>query len=256
MHLQSVSIIQLDYSSKAGKEPTLRQMIMSIKNKNTGFPLFHCIDMDWKREGFIFQFSSTLAEEAETTILTLLPTLEHLFPDVNVKSNFTRQAVIRTKHMLWDLEKGMIVDTSVPKETEEIQEEEKLMGFEFSVAAEEELKRDLPKFAPHDEDSVSTLKSKDATVRTTRQFMSPPSATATSIATSSHANAKSSQDDTISLMSSGTTVTMESFQQLEGKLSGLATQRLQEATEFTHHFSIWGNITICGINCPRSRIIQ
>ena len=220
----SHDIIQLDYSSKAGKEPTLRQMIMSIKSKNTGFPLFHCVDMDWKREGFVFQFSSTLAEEAETTILTLLPTLEHFFPEVNVRANFTQHAVKRTQHMIWDNVKMMIVDTSVPEETEDIQEEEDLMGFEFLVAVDAELTRDLPKFAPHDNDSVSTLKSKDATARTTGRVMVHPASLASSTAKSTYASIKSSQDDTISLMSSGTTVTMESFQQLEGKLSGLATQ--------------------------------
>ena len=67
--------------------------------------------------------------------------------------------------MLWDDSKKMIVDTSVPDESEEIEEEENLMGFEFSATVEEELQRNMPMFGPNDEDSVSTLKSKDATVR-------------------------------------------------------------------------------------------
>ena len=126
-------IIQIDYSPKAGIEPTLRQMIMGVKSKASGYPLFHCIDMDWKREGFVFQFSSTLAEEAETAIITLLPLLEHLHPGIDVKSYFTSHSAKRCAAMEWDERKGMIIDKSAPEETEDIEEEENLMGFEFSV---------------------------------------------------------------------------------------------------------------------------
>ena len=34
-------MIQLDYSKDAGNIPTLRQMIMDLKSKDTNFPLFH-----------------------------------------------------------------------------------------------------------------------------------------------------------------------------------------------------------------------
>lgn len=101
----SHEIIQIDYSPEAGEKPTLRQMIMNINSKTSGFPLFHCVDMDWKQEGFIFQFSSTLAEEAETAILTLLPTLQHFYPECSVSSNFTSQAIDRCKTMIWDGDK-------------------------------------------------------------------------------------------------------------------------------------------------------
>ena len=89
----------------------------------SGVPLFHCIDMDWKQEGYVFQFSSTMAEEAETTILTLLPTLEHMYPTVNVKSNFIAKTVNRCKAMKWDDSKKMVIDTSAQMETENIEEE-------------------------------------------------------------------------------------------------------------------------------------
>ena len=56
----SYDIIQLDYSRKAGTEPTLRQMIMSIKQKDSDSLLFHSIDLDWRGEAFNFQFCKTV----------------------------------------------------------------------------------------------------------------------------------------------------------------------------------------------------
>ena len=95
-NVQSHDIFQLDYSQQSGKIPTLRQMIMSVKSRSN-YPMFHCVDMDWKADGFIFQFSSTLSEEAETAIMTLLPLLEHKFPNCGVKENFTQEAKDRSK---------------------------------------------------------------------------------------------------------------------------------------------------------------
>ena len=48
--------------------------------------------MDWQEDGFVFQYSPHLAEEAETTLNTLLPLLTHHFPHADVGSNFTNQA--------------------------------------------------------------------------------------------------------------------------------------------------------------------
>ena len=66
-------IIHLDYSYDSGLVPTLRQMIMGLKSAITSAPIFHCVDLDLRNEGFTFQFSPNLAEEAETTVNTLLP---------------------------------------------------------------------------------------------------------------------------------------------------------------------------------------
>ena len=81
---ESGDIYQLDYSNQAGKVPTLRQMIMSIRSQQNNYPLFHCVDLDWKQEGFVFQFSNKMAEEAETVMNTLLPLLKHKYPLANV----------------------------------------------------------------------------------------------------------------------------------------------------------------------------
>ena len=71
--------------------------------------------------------------------------------------------------MIWDNDKNMIIDKNEGPETLEIQEEENLVGFEFSEEAVENLQRPLntPKtFAPQDDDSVSTLRSHDRTTKT------------------------------------------------------------------------------------------
>ena len=196
--------------------------------------------MDWKQDGFTFQFSSTMAEEAETTILTLLPLLEHFYPTSNVRANFTKSAVKRFHAMEWDDHKKMIIDTSAPEESAEIEDEENLMGFEFSATAEEELKRNMPTFGPNDEDSVSTLKSKDATIRSEwRATTQSVSATTTQqSSTINLAHSQNSQDDSMSLLSAGTTVTMESIHMLEGKISGLTTQLLEEKQRSSQQFNL------------------
>ena len=69
----SYDIIQLDYSRKSGNETTLRQMIMNIKQKENGNPLFHSIDLGWRGEDFNFQFCKTVKDEAEFVKNTLIP---------------------------------------------------------------------------------------------------------------------------------------------------------------------------------------
>ena len=95
-------IIHLDYSSQAGIVPTLRQMIMGLKSTQTSAPLFHCVDLDWRSEGFTLQFSSKLATEAETTVNTLLSLLMRMYPKVDVQTNFDENVLYRCQHMKWN----------------------------------------------------------------------------------------------------------------------------------------------------------
>ena len=44
-----------------------------------------------------------------------------------------------SKTIKWDENKKMIVDTSAPEDSEDIDEKENLIGFEFTAAVEEEL---------------------------------------------------------------------------------------------------------------------
>ena len=153
-------ILQLDYSSDAGSIPTLRQMIMSLQSSSKPqTPIFHCVDMDWKEDGFVFQYSPQLAEEAEITLNTLLPLLSHYFPDADVGSNFTNSAEERCLNMVWDDTKKMIVD-SEELETEDIREDETLVGFEFNAEVLDAQRPSVTQdFMPGDNDSVSTFQS-------------------------------------------------------------------------------------------------
>ena len=162
----SYEVLQLDYSSKAGLHPTLRQMVMTISSlKDSKTPLFHSVDMDWQQDGFVFQYSKALLDEAETVLNCLLPLLRHLFPLVDVGSNFTAEAEERCKTMVWYETKNMIVDKAYSTETAAFEEGEELIGFEFAAGVKEQLAADSeirPKqrfVMPGDKDSVSTFRS-------------------------------------------------------------------------------------------------
>ena len=155
-------VLQLDYSPEVGKAPTLHQMIMSLKSSTKlNTPIFHCVDMDWQEDGFVFQYSPQLAEEAETAMNTLLPLLRHHFPDGDVGSNFTCAAEERCQNMQWDDNKKMIVD-KVFLESGDMGDEETLVGFEFDAEIVQEMATRPSQtldFVPGDNDAVSTFKS-------------------------------------------------------------------------------------------------
>ena len=167
--LVNYDVCQLDYSSDEGVIPTLRQMIMSITSRNNGItPLFHCVDMDWLQEGFTFQFSPDVKEEAETVVNTLLPHLLHFFPGSKVEDSFTEETYARCEHMEWSEELNMIIDNTMGNDTDNIEEEENLIGFTFNattVQAIETQEDNLPtrpsrtakNTMPRDNDLVSTL---------------------------------------------------------------------------------------------------
>ena len=76
-------MINLD-SLERGNTLTLRQAIMSLESRQfKDTSIFHAVDLDWKGDGYIFQYSPKLKEEAESTIHVLLPYLEGVFPDEN-----------------------------------------------------------------------------------------------------------------------------------------------------------------------------
>ena len=235
-------ILQLDYSKTAGVIPTVRQMIMSIRSRQKGYPLFHCVDLDWKEEGFIFQFSNKLAEEAETTIHTLLPLLQHMYPHAEVHSNFSKSCARRCKDMIWDNDKNMIIDKNEGPETLEIQEEENLVGFEFSEEAVENLQRPLntPKtFAPQDDDSVSTLRSHDRTTKTMKSNTTTgtqPNTDGTITTKSNTSTQVITVEDDKSTASNSTYLTMESFNVLDNRITGLTSQLVAETNRNKQQF--------------------
>ena len=180
-------IVMLDYSKHPGVIPTLRQMIMDLKSSGSEYPLFHSVDLDWRLEGFTLQHSPELVDEVETTITTLLPLLTHLYPDADVPASFTEDAAHKTQSMKWCDKKQMIIDTLSQDETEDITLEENLMGFVFDLEAlHKKQSRPSPTskekaqtFHPQDDDSISTLKSMDGTIRST--LTRPPESTVTTL---------------------------------------------------------------------------
>ena len=207
-------ILQLDYSSDPGNEPTLRQMILELKHSETGNPLFHTVDMDWKQDGFIFQYSKANAEEAETTVRTLLTVLEYYYPEVDVAENFSEEAVEYNSDMYWDEDRKCAVD-SHNNETSEFQKDEQLPGFIFEKEVLNELNREVARSTmPEDTDSISTF----------RQAKSPGqrSVTANQLASASG----SSQRNISSAASVGTTLTTESYATLDSRITGLASQMI------------------------------
>jgi len=230
----SYDIIQLDYSHDAGRIPTLRQMIMTLKTKNDT-PLFHNVDMDWRQDGFTFQFSPFLEDEAHTAINTLLPLLKHYFPNIDVGANFSTDAEERCSTMMWDVDKQMILDTETEEDTGSIGNGEQLVGFEFSSKITEELERPTQHdrtHMPEDSDSVSTLRdflgrstgqttankksqiTGQTQLQTTTQAATPPT---------THYNNFQTQD-TSSSTSDTTTLTSDSYARLDHRLTGLAEQ--------------------------------
>ena len=213
-------ICQLDYSSNEGTIPTLRQMIMSITSKNDGItPLFHSVDMDWLQEGFTLQFSNDIKEEAETVINTLLPYLTHLFPHAKVEDNFTEETWERCENMVWSDELNMVIDSTAGKDTDNIEQEEDLIGFTFNTGGadngnfttEDELPLRPVKSAksamPRDDDSVSTLGGAFS-----RGFVLP---------TPKHQRA--GDRDNQSVISASSAVTMEQYNDLREQVEKVTT---------------------------------
>jgi hypothetical protein len=66
-------------------------MDMTTSEENN--PLFHYVNLDWRGEGFVFQFAPVVKVEAECTINMLLPILRHQYPEVDVERYFLRETI-------------------------------------------------------------------------------------------------------------------------------------------------------------------
>ena len=214
----TTDFFQLDYSPCQGEIPTLRQMIMSLNSKREGnIPLFHCVDLDWRMDGFTFQYSPQVADEAETTINTLLPLLQHFYPAASVENSFNEETIDRCRHMSWDDDRKMIVDRMIEDETEDLEEEENLVGFTFDKAALDELQRPARAPMPHDDDSVSTFRPAN------QNLVSRESASSRTV----------TSNDTSSLT---TTTDQEVIRQLDNRLNGLASQLIVQQNKQQEQF--------------------
>ena len=143
--------------------------------------------------------------------------------------------------MVWDTKSQMIIDTAAGNETEDIAEEEHLVGFEFSAAVEATLERVTEKqFAPHDDDSVSTLRSADGTVKGIGNNRSVAQGGTSTITphteNTTPVNTVIPQEDTQSEASGATTLTMESFNLLDSRITGLTSQLVAETNRNKQQF--------------------
>jgi hypothetical protein len=216
--ISSVSwdIVQLDYSPKPS-QPTLRQMIMSIKSKDD-VPLFHCVDLDWRGDGFVFQYSPVVKVEAECTINTLLPLLKHKYPDADLDRLFTSETEHRCEGLTFDESKGAVVDNLVNDHLTFL-DEENLLGFSFTINPDEpqtphnEARPSQEQPLYNDSDSVSTLAKPGQA-----SFITPSAAH-----NQSFSRIDTRSNDNTSVTSGTSTVTMETISTIENRLTTLTT---------------------------------
>ena len=219
------SILQLDYSTAAGI-PTLRQMIMGLTVGSNDTPLFHSVDLDWKGVGYVFQFSPDLKAQAECTIHTLLPLLQHHFPHSGIEANFTQETIDRCSAMVYDEATGTVIDPAA-EESMKSMEDEMLPGFSLDMSlVEQQLSETRPAQRtgfPKENDSVSTLDK--GTRKTSISIITAPSG-----AMESGPTRLTSQMDDSSIISSTSGITIETIHTIEKRL-----ETLQNQVEKTDH---------------------
>ena len=110
-------IEQLDYANPDSDDLTLRQMIMDIKSKKIpAIPLFHCVDLNWQGNGYVFQYCPNMEEEAEVMIKILLPFLQSKFPDCPSQEYFTSEYNARCETFQWDPDRNEVVNIDMEDE--------------------------------------------------------------------------------------------------------------------------------------------
>jgi hypothetical protein len=210
-------IIQLDYSPDRS-QPTLRQMIMDLKTEDE-IPLFHCVDLDWRREGYIFQFAPAVKVEAECTVNTLLPLLKHHYPDSDLDKYFSHEAIDRCEGYKYDVTKGAVIDDLVDNHLSFI-DDENLLGFSFTTDAATEgdvqteaVTRPSETVLYNDSDSVSTLAKPGAASFLTPSFNNNVS----------FSRSDTRSNDNTSITSNTSAITMETISTMEKSISALTT---------------------------------
>lgn len=171
-------IMELD--RPAGKnQPSLREMMMSLSPSNgPGTPLFHCIDLDYRRQGYVLQYSEDNAVEAECVINAIIPYVKHFFPILEtgytISEWFDPIAIDRSEHLYFCEENNMVMDKQGENNMiVELLDDDGLTGFDFSKKLKENeddldfiarpnvarttLKRVKPS-GPYDDDSQATFK--------------------------------------------------------------------------------------------------
>ena len=217
-------ILQLDYSSGPAGTHTLRQMIMGL-TVDEDTPLFHNVDLDWKGVGYVFQFSPELKAQAECTIHTLLPLLQHHYPNSGIQSNFTQRAIDRCKTMVYDEDTGTVIDPTV-EQSMNFLDEETLPGFSLDMSmltqsTQAESRPSITTGFPSATDSVSTLGQKQRVSKVNPSPLTIPSPS-TSV-----------RNDDQSIVSTTSAITIETIQTVETQLHTLQQQVASTDSKFT-----------------------
>ena len=216
-------IEQLDYCTDE-TEPTLREMIMEIKSeKYRDTPIFFSVDADWRGRGHVFSFSPKMEEEAIIMSRTLLPYLKHQYPEQPVEEYFTDEAISRCEGLVVDPITGRVKQLYEEELDEE--EEDEMLGFDLQIDTSKavatltrpEKNRRVP--GPEDEDSVSTLGGARHGTESTSGGSSEHTTgfKLKNISSTNHKKVGGYNDD-MSVISSTSTVTMQTIATLEAKL--------------------------------------
>ena len=169
----TLDILEIDTAAN-NNEPTLRQMLMSITSqKNKEVPLFHCIDLDYRRQGFAVQYSEQNAMEAECVLNTIIPYIDYLYPDSDYVKEawFDDNAIDRCARLVYDPIRNMVVDKDgTAINNIDYSSDDELAGFEFthdddddredktdSMRPEQIIPNYRRNVGPYDTDSVTTF---------------------------------------------------------------------------------------------------
>ncbi len=225
-------IVQLDYATE-DNSPTLRQMIMSLTTKENNIPLFHCVDLDWKGEGYTFQYSPQVKNEAECAIQTLYPLIKYNFPDQDIDEHFSTETLEKCENYEYDDEKGVVIDKELGDQLTII-DDDNLLGFTFDVNSEaqvesnEGIQRPAPqnfdKYFPNDNDSVSTFAKQFNENENTFRPITPSRPSARRI--------QRSLQDMSSATSVTSTVTMDTIHTMQSSIKQLSNNVLDNNRKF------------------------
>jgi hypothetical protein len=164
----------LDTSSQ--KMPTLRNMIMKLKSKSDGNPLFISVNTQWNNnEKTIFTFRRKLANEARPRIPTLLTYLIHTTKYKNCNVYFTQSAQNEAQQNVWGESTKEVVraaDQYVPSDA--INEDIILLGLQDYISYNDPTVQDTERseniYLGTETSSVNSFTSGNTNQRTTSKF--------------------------------------------------------------------------------------
>lgn len=196
--------------------------------------MFHCVDLDWRADGYIFQFSPKYAEEAECRLFTLYPYVKGRFSEYadSIDQYFTPDCIARCRDMEYDPFTDSVKMNNDFEFEIDLDVEDRALGFDLNINAARETQETRPDFDraapnPRDDDSVSTLgANQQGTGRFSSMapgFIPNPEPRTTRM---------KGTTDQVSVVSSTSTVTMETNATVESQLMELRKEVQQTKSQF------------------------